>query len=216
MSDDNHMWLNDAAAGMTTAIEQASKDFIDAADKVVPFYRLSEEWNYLVWLLEEPNTDVEAIQQELQKVAGDIREKAYGLAAVIQGLDRLAARQKFEADQQKAEVERLAAKAKATEARSRYLREYGMACMTAIGERRIETGVFTLAVRLNNPKVEVWDETMIPAAYWRQPLPPPEIDKVKILEHWRATGGKSTPEGVIEGESVPGVDVVRGKRLDIS
>lgn len=194
----------------------ASEQFMAASEKVVTLYKLSEEWNYLIWLLEGPESDAEVVQEELERVASDIREKAYGLAVVIQGLDKLAERQMFEANQHKAEVLRLANKSRITEGRARYLREYALSCMESIGERRIETGAFTLAVRLNNPKVDVLDEASIPDEYWRQPLPPPEIDKVKILAHWRATGGKSTPEGVIEGDPVPGVDIVRDKRLDIN
>lgn len=195
----------------------ASRDFMAAAERVeLPtFYRMAEGWEYLVWLLEDPNSDEDAIQAELQRLVPDIRQKAHALAVVVQGIRALAARQKFEADQHKAETERLADKAKATNARGDRLEAYGLKCMDMIGERRIETGVFTLAKRLNNPKVEVKDESAIPADYWRQPLPPLEIDKAKILEHWKATGGKSTPDGVIEGESVPGTAVVRTARLEI-
>lgn len=197
---------------------EASRQFTIAAEKVkLPtFYQLSEEWDRLVWLLEDPTTDEAEIQAELQRVAGDIRNKAHGLAVVVQALEKLAERQRFEADQQKLEVERLSDKARATEARAQRLKNYGLACMDAIGERRIETGVFTLARRLNNPKVDVVDESAIPDDYWRQPVPPKEIDRVAILEHWRATGGKSISEGVIDGECVPGTAVVRTPRLAIS
>lgn len=207
--------IKDAGSNEETAYA-VSERFMVASEKVVPLYKLSEEWNRLLYLMEEPDADLESIQEALREVAGDIREKAYGLAVFIQGLDKLAERQKFESDQHRKEVLRLADKAKATEKRAKYLREYALACMEEIGERRIETGVFTLAVRLNNPKVEVLDESSIPDDYWRQPVPPLEIDRAKLLDHWRATGGKSTTDGLIEGDPVPGVDIVRDKRLDIN
>lgn len=179
-------------------IERATGDFMRAADRLPSLYRLSDEWNYLLALLEDAGSDPEQIELELKRVAGDITRKAHGVAAVYHTLLRMAEMQKLERD-------RLAARAKANEAYAERIRQYALACMQAIGEQRLETGAFTLARVLNNPAVTVVDEDAIPDEFWRQPEPPPrEVDKQKLLKHWRTTG-----------EVAPGVEIGRKERLDI-
>ncbi len=197
-------------AASTAAIE-ASRMFMHAADRLPTLYSLSAEWHELLAMLEDPEQDVAAIEAELQRLAGDIKHKAHGVALVIQSLENLA-------ELQKAESQRLAAKAKASQAHADRLREYARQNMQAIpGLQRIETGVFTLAIRLNNPSVTVVDEHAVAAEFWRTYAPPPpEVNKVAIMEHWRATGGRSTKDGLTGGDVPAGVAIVRNERLVIS
>lgn len=169
-----------------------------AADRLPTLWTLTDEWVELVSLLEDPDADAEAIQLELQRVAGDIRHKGYGIAVVLQSLDGLAERQEQESA-------RLAAKAKANKAHSKRIRDYALACMQSIGEDRIETGVFTLAIRKNPISARVTDPELLPDAFWRQPPIPALVpDLVAIKAHAKATG-----------EVVPGVTLEQTARLEV-
>lgn len=180
-----------------TSIEAASRAFNDTAERLPVLWRLAEEFTLLLSLLEDPESDPAEIDAEMQRVAGDIKVKAYGVATVIDGLEGLAAFQKAGAD-------KLAAKAKANQNHADRLRSYALACMKTLGIDRLETGAFTLAVRLNNPKVEVLDEQKVDAAFLRHIPEQWEVNKVAILKRFKETG-----------EIPTGVDVVRNERLDI-
>lgn len=189
-----------------TATDQAlavSEQFAIAANRLPTFRSLGAEWNRLLNLLEEdvPEDEIEEQDQrilaELQQVAGDIKSKAYGLAVVYQAL-------KVSAENLRAEQDAIYKLRKAREANAERLRQYALGVMQEMGEERIEAGRYTLAVRLNNPHVEVLDESVIPEDFWRVPEPPPpEVDKAAIL--------KAAKQGAI----VPGVEIVRTPRLDV-
>lgn len=177
---------------------ESTRTFMHVADRLPTLYALSSEWHELLAMLEDPEQDVAAIEAELQRLAGDIKHKAHGVAAVIQSLESLA-------EMQKAESQRLAAKAKASKAHADRLREYALQNMRAIpGLDRIETGVFTLTIRVNNPSVNVLDAAAIPSEFQRTKITI-EPDKIAILAHTKATG-----------EIVPGTEIVRNVGLRIS
>jgi Siphovirus Gp157 len=174
----------------------ASGQFMRAAERLPVLWELAEEFTHLVDLLEDPDADPADVEAEMQRVAGDIQRKAGGVATVIGALEGLAGFQK-------ANAERLQAKARANQAHADRLRSYALACMKTIGVDRLETGSHTLSVRLNNPSVTVVDAAAIPHEFNRTKVIV-EPDKVGILAHFKATG-----------ELVPGVDVTRSERLDI-
>jgi hypothetical protein len=178
-------------------ITAMTKAFNNASERLPVLWQLTQEWDRLLSLLEDPDSDQDAIQLELQRVAGDIRAKGAGLAIVLQGLDRLA-------DWQRAEGQRLMAKARANEAHAERLRAYALSCMSSLGIERLETGTHTLSVRTNPPSVNVVDAAAVPSEFQRTKI---EItpDKVAILAHHRQTG-----------EVVPGVEVQRSQSLRVS
>lgn len=178
-------------------VEQ-QRNFMRAANRLPTLYDLADEWNLLLTLLEDEDASTDEVMAELERVAGDIKHKAHGVASVYHTLLRMA-------EMQKAERDRLARKARANEAHAERIRQYALACMQTIGEDRIETGTFSLVRTLNNPAVTVVDEQQIESEFWRVPEPPPpEVDKTAILKHFRATG-----------EVPAGVDIGRKERLDI-
>ena len=179
-----------------TDLVAASAAFMRTADRLPTLYQLSEEWEALVELLEEENPDEEAVFAALQAVAGDIRRKAYGAAALTKTLERMA-------EIQDAESDRLARKAKANKAHAQRIREFVLDAMKRIDQPRIETGTFTLAIRQNNPSVLVEDASAVPSEYERTKIIV-EVDKLAILKHYRETG------------DIPlGVSIARTERLDI-
>lgn len=173
-----------------------STGFMRAADSLPTLWTLSAEFTTLLGLLEDPDADPAEIEAEMQRVAGDIKQKAHGVATVIRALEGLAGFQKENA-------ERLQAKAKANQAHADRLKAYALACMKSIGVDRLETGTHTLAIRLNNPSVNVVDAAAIPSEFNRTKVTI-EPDKVGILAAYKKSG-----------EVPPGVEIVRNERLDI-
>jgi hypothetical protein len=180
-----------------TAIEQASQQFMAAAERLPTLWSLTQEFEQLIWLLEQPDADPAEVDAEMQRVVGDIRQKAHGVATVIDSLEGLAAFQKAGAD-------KLIAKAKANQAHADRLRGYALACMKTIGQDRLETGHYTLSVRLNPPSVNVTDASAIPGEYQRTKVEV-SVDKRAILEAFKATG-----------EIPPGAEIERRESLRIS
>ncbi len=184
--------------GSAQAVAEASQRFNRVAEKLQTLWSMPQEWDALLGQLAQPEVyPPEEIQAELDRLAGDIRHKAQGIATVIQALDNLA-------DAQEADEKRMAAKKKQTRAHAERLRAYALACMDALGTERIETGRFTLSVRQNPPACTVLDAAAIPGEYQRTVITT-SVDKLGILRDFKASG-------VIP----PGVDVTRGTRLEIS
>jgi hypothetical protein len=184
---------------MTDAVKiQVTRDFMSAANRLPTLWSLSAEWDSLLMKLDDPEqADPDAVALELQALAGDIKVKAYGVAVVIQKLEKMA-------EWQRAEAKRLAERAKAAEAHADRLRAYALECMNAIDIERIETGTFTLSVRLNNPSVRVLDAAAIPSEFNRTTIKV-DPDKIAILAYTKATG-----------EVVAGTVIERTPRLQIS
>jgi hypothetical protein len=178
-------------------ITAMTKAFNNASERLPVLWQLTQEWDRLLSLLEDPESDQDAIQAELQRTAGDIRAKGHGLAIVLQGLDRLA-------DWQRAEGQRLMAKARANEAHAERLKTYALSCMGSLGIERLETGTHTLSVRTNPPSVQVVDETAVPNEFVRTVITT-SVDKRAILAHVKQTG-----------ELVPGVEIQQSQSLRVS
>lgn len=176
---------------------EASRAFMQVANRLPTFYDLGAEFSALIALLEDEDADQNVIQLELEQLAGDIKRKAFGVAVVIQALEHLA-------ELQASESKRLGAKAKVNATNADRVRAYALSVMqNTPGCERIETGHFTLALRQNPPSVTVLDPAAVPHEFERTKIVV-EVDKRAILEHVKATG-----------EVVDGVSIARTWRLDL-
>lgn len=186
-----------------------SGGFNQAAERLPVLYKLAAEFTRLVDLHEDPDSDPAEIDLELAEVVRDIKAKAFGIAELIKSCERK------EGDC-KREEERLYAMRKRAETLKEKLKEYARREMEVMGLDRIDVGTHTLAIRLNNPAVEVLDEPAIARveAYETMPDVPKEfiqlitlykLDRRALLAHVKATG-----------EVVPGAVVVRRPRLQVS
>jgi len=178
------------------AIAQASKDFVAAAERTTTLYALSEQYAQTVDLLEDPDADPQLIEQELDRLGGQIVEKAEAIAGLIRWYQGLG-------DLRGIESKRMAEGAAHFHHQAERLRAYVLKHMQLLEQDRIDTARFTLRVRQNPPHVEVLDAAQIPHQFNRSKITV-EPDKTAIREHWKTTG-----------EIVPGVDIVRTERLDI-
>jgi Siphovirus Gp157 len=179
-----------------TDLARASQDFMRAAQKSTVLYELSAEYVYLLDLLDDPDVDPHLIEQELERVAGEIRHKAGSIAALIRQCEGLA-------EMRRSEAKRLADSATKFERKAEWLRTYVFTHMTAMDIERIDTDRFTLSIQNNPPHVEVLQPSEVPHEYQRTKITV-DVDKSEVLKHYKATG-----------EMVPGVDIVRGKKLVI-
>jgi len=179
-----------------TELEQASKAFMQAAQRSAVLYELSAEYVYLLDLLEDPDVDPHLIEQEVERVTGEIRHKAGSIAALIRQCEGLA-------EMRKSEAKRLADSAAKFERKAEWLRKYVFTHMTAMDIERIDTDRFTLSIQNNRPHVEVLMPNEVPDEYRRTTITI-DVNKDEVLRHYKATG-----------EMVPGVDIVRGKKLVI-
>jgi len=181
---------------MSPEIEQASKAFMQAAERGTTLYALSDQYLHLVELLEDPETVPEEVEAELDRLSGQIAHKSEAIAGLIKWYQGLA-------DMRLSESKRMAESVYRFEAQAERLKAYLLKHMQATGMTRIDTGRFTLSIKLNPPRVEVLEAMLVPSEYQRTKVII-EPDKKAITEHWKTTG-----------EVVPGVEIVRAERLDI-
>lgn len=163
-----------------------------------PLYSLSEQYLAVLELLELDDLTDDAGQLELalDSIAARITEKAEGIAGLVKQFEGMA-------ELRSVEARRMKALADADERRAERLRAYLLKHLQAIGTEKVETARFRISVRTNPPSVQVVDEAAIPDTYVRT-VTTSSIDKRLILDTLKSTG-----------EVVPGVDIVRGVRLDI-
>jgi hypothetical protein len=168
---------------------------MQAAERSSTLYDLSADYLQILDLLDSGETD-EALELQLDHLAGQIAQKAESIAGLVAHLDGIAA-------MRRAESERLRKRAQSDEAQAARLKEYVLKHMQAIGKERIDTARFTLSVRTNPPAVQVLEEMLVPKEFIKTVVST-AVDKRAILDHLKSTG-----------EVVDGVAITRGQRLDI-
>jgi hypothetical protein len=163
----------------------------------VSLYTLSAEYRAAADKLADLDVDAQTVADTLEGMAGELQTKAANVVMVARGMEALAASIK------QAEAE-MAARRKALEKRAEWLREYVLGAMQHTGMTVIECPQFRLSVRSNPEAVDVFDAAQVPAAFMKQPEPPPAApDKTAIKKALAA------------GQDVPGARLVRGSRLEV-
>lgn len=192
-----------------TALEQAERGFLQAAERLPVLWNLGEQWDRTVLKLEDPDADPAEVEAELDRLVGDITTKAYGVAVVLQSLDKLA-------EWQRAEGKRLSDKAKATEAHAERLKAYVLACMKTIGTDRIDTGTFTLSIRQNPPHVDIQNEPVLARVEGYETMPDIPAEFVRLITLYKVDKRALLASVKATGVVPEGTDVSRGERLQVS
>jgi hypothetical protein len=160
-------------------------------------YTIAQEYRGMVEKLMDTQDDTIAIADTIEAEAYPLEVKAQNVAYAIKNLEATAAA--IEA----AEAE-MAARRKAAKKRVEHLKEYAKTCMEIAGVSKIECPHFALTVKSNPPSVDIYEPSMIPVEFMRQPEPPPPApDKTAIKEALKA------------GKEVPGAILAQGTRLEI-
>ena len=140
-------------------------------------YELTENYNNLLELLDNPDVPQDVIQKSLDSVAEEIEVKAENIAKLIKSIDS-------DVNGLKGEEKRLADRRKALENRVESLKGYLFENMRATGHDKIKGSVFTLAISKNPPKLNISDMASIPKQYFvmQEPL----LDKETLKKELKA------------------------------
>lgn len=160
-------------------------------------YEVASQYRDLVTRLMDTQNDQIAIADTIEAEAYPLEVKAQNVAYAARNLEALA-------EQIKAAEKQMADRRKAIENRAMHIREYIKTSMEIAGVQKIDCPHFSISIKKNPASVDVFEPSLIPAEYMRQPEPPPPaIDKTAIKEAIKA------------GKEVPGALLAQGTRLDI-
>ena len=101
------------------------------------------------------------------------------------------------------EAKRLADKARSTDNRIQWFKNYLLQNMEQMAKDKILTDVGTVARQKSPASVKVLDENKIPKDFWYLPIPAPVLDKKLILEKLKA------------GIEIPGTELHQGYHIRI-
>lgn len=136
-------------------------------------YELNSEWEYIYRLLDEENIDEDEVFAALERVEGDIKQKAVGYGKLIKNLEGQAAALDVE-------KKRIDSRKKACENAVSRLRSNLCAVMKNLGLTSIPTDLFSFKIQKNPPAVDIAEGTQLPEEYL---IPQePKIDKAAIKE----------------------------------
>lgn len=122
-------------------------------------YKLTENYNNLLELLEDETIPQNLIEDSLKDVKGEIEDKAENIAKIVKTLDA-------EAKALKEEEKRLSDRRKSLENRSKGLKTYLQTSLEAVNLKQVKTQLFTVAIQKNTPSVNIVDEKKIPDNYF--------------------------------------------------
>lgn len=136
-------------------------------------YELSDQYERLLELAEDPDTDPGVIYDTMEALGGELEAKADNYAIVIAELNG-------RADILEKEIFRLEARKKACLDNVKRMKASLQMAMDRIGLRKIKTDRFSFNIQANTPlvvlDVDSWQD--IPEDYLR--YRDPEVDKVKL------------------------------------
>lgn len=142
-------------------------------------YELTGQYQYLLYLMEDPEVDPQIIEDSLEALSGDIEAKADGYAKVrLELLTQKAAL--------KAEIDRLTNRVRAIDRNVDRLMESLQNTMIVMHTPKFKTELFSFSIQKNPPKVVIDDEDIL---HWKSNRlgdyivnPAPQLDKAKIKE----------------------------------
>lgn len=165
--------------------------------QALTLYQIAAEYRNMVSALMDTQDDAAAIADTIEAESFPLEVKAQNVAYAIRNLEASATAIK-EAEAQMAD------RRKRMEKRAEQIREYLKTCMEVAGVTKIECPHFALSIAKNPASVDIFEPALIPAAFMRQPEPPPPApDKTRIKEALK------------DGIDVPGAMLAQGTRLAI-
>lgn len=142
--------------------------------------------------------DSKALFKRLDEIKDNIGDKAENIGKLwleLQG----------ESKAVEAEITRLAKHKARFETNSQWLKDYLLRELETAGLEEIKRATVKIAIRTNPPSANITNAEVVPKDYKRHIPESWEIDKKKILDHWKETG-----------REVSGVEIITDKkRIDI-
>lgn len=159
-------------------------------------YELSEQYQLLLDLAEDPDTDPEVLEDTMEGLEGEIEDKADGYAVVMTELQGRSALLK-------AEIDRLTARKKACDNSVDRMKEALKSAMILTGKTKFKTDRFSFGIQKNPPKVVIDDPSRIPEGFL---IPQePKIDTAAIKNALKDADEAPLWEGIArleQGESL--------------
>lgn len=122
-------------------------------------YEISQEFLNLQSLLESGEIDQDTFNDTIEAIDCAFEDKARNCMMI---------KRQLEADSEsiKAEIERLSVLKKSAEASAERITDYLRDNMATTGKDKLDLGLFKLTLRQPTKKLDVLDESLIPAEYW--------------------------------------------------
>jgi hypothetical protein len=156
-------------------------------------YELTEQYNNLLELVENPDVPQELLEQSLNQINEELDVKLENIAKVIKSME-------VDAKGLKEEERRLSNRRKSLENKMKSLKEYVENSMRATSVKKVKGKVFTLCIQKNAPSVEIREEESIPQEYF--------ILEKKLVK-------KDILAALKEGKEVPGAAIKQTESLRI-
>ena len=136
-------------------------------------YELAAEYQILLDLADDPETDMEVFNDTLEGISGEIEDKAENYAKLIKNIEA-------ENDGLKWEIERLKLRKERNEKKIESLKSNLQNAMVATGNTNFKTNLFSFGVQPNTPSLVIDDEKAVDKKYL---IPQdPKIDKMAIKD----------------------------------
>lgn len=155
-------------------------------------YELTAEYQALLEMAEDPETDAVALADTMEAIGGEIEDKADGYAKIIRQLSE-------EAAGIENEIFRLEERMRAMENNAKRLKENLQVAMVATGKTKFKTLLFSYSVQ-KNPASVVMDSDKVPEKYLIER--PPKIDKTAIRNDLKAGVDLAGIAHLEQGESL--------------
>lgn len=157
-------------------------------------YELTGDYMKLLEMAEDPEVDLETLNDTLEGLEGEIEIKAENYAKVIKQLEG-------DASTIETEEKRLQAKRKAIENNIATMKNHLENAMRTTGKTKFKTDLFSFNIQKNPPSARVNEEMMdkIPLEYLV--FPEPKVDKKKVLEELK-NGAEFEWAEISQGESL--------------
>ena len=158
-------------------------------------YELTSDYENLLQLAEDPDTDPQILKDTMEAIEGEIEEKADGYAMIVKELEAQELALKMETD-------RLTNRRLAISNNITCLKRGLEAAMRLTGKTKFKTTLFSYGIQKNPPSV-VMDEQYIeniPKDYLK--YKDPDIDKKRILADIKAGKDLSGIAHIVQTESL--------------
>lgn len=140
-------------------------------------YELREQYQLLQDMMYDPEVDEQTLRDTIEGVWGEIEEKADGYAKIIRGMQA-------DVEALKEEENRLSARRKALEARSKLLKDILEWNMREMGKTKFKTALFSFSIQKNGGLEPLVIDGLIddiPGKYLIPQEPVPNRDAIRKL-----------------------------------
>lgn len=155
-------------------------------------YELTEQYQILLDMMYDSEVDEQTLQDTIEAIWGEIEEKADGYAKIIFSM-------KADIEILRAEEQRLTARRKGLEARSKYLKDVLEANMRQIGKTKFKTALFSFNIQKNGGLQPLVIDGLIediPGRFLIPQDPVPNNDAIrKLLEEKQVEWAHLEPRG---------------------